>query len=158
MGHFPFLSLIMGKEGVGVAVAIKHSSNFRISVVKTAFWFCLRLHRLLSSENQIVRVASRSRRTKPSTKHGNMLCDWFILLLLLLTLAIWFSLDHKQWSHKQSWKKMEKIWFFLLQFRRTYDSAYDSDFLFSLNHKRSYNCAYNSDANSVASETSPQRP
>ena len=119
MGHFPFLSLIMGKEGVGVAVAIKHSSNFRISVVKTAFWFCLRLHRLLSSENQIVRVASRSRRTKPSTKHGNMLCDWFILLLLLLTLAIWFSLDHKQWSHKQSWKKMEKIWFFLLQFLHT---------------------------------------
>ena len=119
MGHFPFLSLIMGKEGVGVAVAIKHSSNFRISVVKTAFWFCLRLHRLLSSENQIVRVASRSRRTKPSTKHGNMLCDWFILLFLLLTLAIWFSLDHKQWSHKQSWKKMEKIWFFLLQFLHT---------------------------------------
>ena len=119
MGHFPFLSLIMGKEGVGVAVANKHSSNFRISVVKTAFWFCLRLHRLLSSENQIVRVASRSRRTKPSTKHGNMLCDWFILLFLLLTLAIWFSLDHKQWSHKQSWKKMEKIWFFLLQFLHT---------------------------------------
>ena len=119
MGHFPFLSLIMGKEGVGVAVAIKHSSNFRISVVKTAFWFCLRLHRLLSSENQIVRVASRSRRTKPITKRGNVLCVSFILPLLLLTLTIWFSLDHKQWSHKQSWKKMEKIWFFLLQFLHT---------------------------------------
>ena len=62
---------------------------------------------LWSSENQIVGVGSRSRRTKPITKHGNVHCDWFILLLLLLT--IWFSLDHKQnisdgvlkWSRKK---------------------------------------------------------
>ena len=63
--------------------------------------------RLWSSENQIVGVGSRSRRTKPITKSGNMHCDWFILPLLLLT--IWFSLDHKQnisdgvlkWSRKK---------------------------------------------------------
>ena len=48
-----------------------------------------------------------------------MHCDWFILPLLLLTLTIWFSLDRKQWSHKRSWKKMEKIWFFLLRFLHT---------------------------------------
>ena len=63
--------------------------------------------RLSSSENQIVGVGSRSRRTKPITKHGNVHCDWFILPLLLLT--VWFSLDHKQnisdgvlkWSRKK---------------------------------------------------------
>ena len=63
--------------------------------------------RLWSSENQIVGVGSRSRRTKPITKHRNVHCDWFILPLLLLT--IWFSLDHKQnisdgvlkWSRKK---------------------------------------------------------
>ena len=47
---------------------------------------------------------------------------------------------------------MEKIWFFLLQFHRTYNSAYDSDVLFSLNHKRSYKSTYNSDSNSIACE------
>ena len=51
---------------------------------------------LWSSENQIVGVGSRSGRTKPITKHGNVHCDWFVLLLLLPTLTIWFSLDHKQ--------------------------------------------------------------
>ena len=48
------------------------------------------------SENQIVGVGSRSRRTKPITKHGNVHCDWFILPLLLPTPTIWFSLDHKR--------------------------------------------------------------
>ena len=37
-----------------------------------------------------------SRRTKQITKCGNMHCDWFILPLLLPTLTIWFSLDHKR--------------------------------------------------------------
>ena len=37
-----------------------------------------------------------SGRTKQITKCGNMHCDWFILPLLLLTLTIWFSLDHKR--------------------------------------------------------------
>ena len=55
----------------------------------------LKFH-LWSSENQIVRVRSRSRRTKSITKHRNVHCDWFILSLLLPTLTIWFSLDHKQ--------------------------------------------------------------
>ena len=35
-------------------------------------------------------------------------------------------------------EEMEMFWFFWLWFRRAYDSAYDSDFLFSLGHKRSY--------------------
>ena len=32
---------------------------------------------------------------KAISKRGNVHCDWFILLLLLPTLTIWFSLDHK---------------------------------------------------------------
>ena len=50
---------------------------------------------------------------------------------------------------------MEKSWFFWLRFRRAYDSAYDSDFLFSLGHKCSYDFAYDSDSDSVASENKP---
>ena len=45
---------------------------------------------------------------------------------------------------------METFWFFLLRFRRAYDSAYDSDFWFSLGHKLSYDSDYDSD--SVVSE------
>ena len=41
---------------------------------------------------------------------------------------------------------METFWFFLLRFRHTYDSAYDSAFLFSQGDKRSY------DSDSDASE------
>ena len=33
---------------------------------------------------------------------------------------------------------METLLFLWLRFRRAYDSAYDSDFLFSLGHKRFY--------------------
>ena len=51
---------------------------------------------LWSSENQIVGVRSRSRRTKPITKRGNVHSDWLILPLLLPTPTIWFSLDHKR--------------------------------------------------------------
>ena len=90
---------------------------------KRAFWFHLRLRRLRSSENQIVGVASRSRRTKPITKRENVHCDWFILPLLLPTPTIWFSLDRKRQSHKRSRKEMETFWFFWLRFRRAYDSA-----------------------------------
>ena len=68
-------------------------------LVKTAFrffWFRLRLCRLRSSKSWVVGVASRSGRTKPITKRGNVHCDWFILPLLLPTPTIWFSLDHKR--------------------------------------------------------------
>ena len=74
---------------------------------------------------------------KTNHKAGNKHCDMFILPLLLPTPTIWFSLDHKQWSNKQSHKKMEMFWFFRLQFHRTYDSTYNFDFWFSLSHKRS---------------------
>ena len=47
---------------------------------------------------------------------------------------------------------MEAFWFFLLRFRRAYDSAYDSDFWFSQGHRRSYDSAYVSDLDSVVSE------
>ena len=64
-------------------------------LVKTAFRFRLRFRRL-STENQIVGVGSRCRRTKLITTRGKLHCDWLILPLLLPTTTIWFSLDHKR--------------------------------------------------------------
>ena len=52
---------------------------------------------------------------------------------------------------------METFLFFRLRFRRTYDSAYDSDFRFSPGHKLSYDSDYDSDSDSVASENQPLR-
>ena len=75
--------------------------------------------------------------------------DWFILLLLLPTPTIWFSLDHKR--NVSESVKIKTFWFFWLRFRRAYDSAYDSDFWFSLGHKRSYD----SNSDSVASVNQP---
>ena len=70
-------------------------------LVKTAFRFRSRLRRLRSAYDLVKtrlseRVGSRSRRTKPITKRGNVYCDCFILPLLLPTPTIWFSLDHKR--------------------------------------------------------------
>ena len=86
----------------------------------------------------MVGVGSRSGRTKPITKHGNVHCDWFILPLLLLTPTSWFSLDHK-WNvsdgvvfNKAELEEIEMFWFFWLWFCRVYGFAYDSDLWFSL--------------------------
>ena len=63
-----------------------------------------------------------------------MHCDWFILLLLLPTLTIWFSLDHK----------------------RNVSNGVVSGIgtLFSLHHKL-YPSDYDSDSDAVASENHP---
>ena len=50
---------------------------------------------------------------------------------------------------------METFWFFWLRLRRSYDSAYNSDFLFPPGHKCSYDYAYDSDSDSVASKNQP---
>ena len=77
--------------------------------------------RLWSSENQMVGVGSKSRRTKPITKRGNVHCDWFILPLLLSTPTTWFSLDHKRNVSdglvSRVGRPMETFWFFLFRFR-----------------------------------------
>ena len=104
--------LIFTSDGVGVRVRVVIRSIGVNNLVKTAFCFHLRLHHSWSSENWVVGVTSRSRRTKSITKHGNLHWDWFILRLLLPTPTIWFSLDCKQWSCKQSQTKMEMFWFF----------------------------------------------
>ena len=62
-----------------------------------------------------------------------------------------FHWSHKRRRHKRNRKKLEPFWFFRLQFRRAYDSVYDSDFRFSLGRKRSYD----SDSVSFASENQP---
>ena len=77
-----------------------HNQKYRAyDLVKIVFQFRLRLRRLCSAydlvQNKIVGVGSRSRRTKPITKHVNVHCDWLILPILLLTPTIWFSPDHK---------------------------------------------------------------
>ena len=56
------MRLVFTSDGVGVTIR----SVELYGIVKTAFWFRLRFHRLRSSENLVVGVASRSGRTKPS--------------------------------------------------------------------------------------------
>ena len=46
-------------------------------------------------------------------------------------------------------------WFFRLQFRKAYDSAYYSDFQFLLGRKLSYDSDYDSNYDSVTSENEP---
>ena len=48
---------------------------------------------------------------------------------------------------------MDTFWLFQLWFPRAYDSANNSDFLFSLDHKVSYDSNYDSD--STTSENKP---
>ena len=101
-------SYSQGWVGVEVGVGVGVRCVERYDLVKTAFQFRLRLLRLRSSEIWVVGDASRSRRTKPITKRGNMQCNWFILPLLLPTTTTWFSLDRKRWSHKRSRKKRKR--------------------------------------------------
>ena len=65
-----------------------------------AFPFHLRLRRLHSAYDLVKTILSESEaeveELNPITKRGNVLCDWFIVPLLLPTLTIWFSLDHKR--------------------------------------------------------------
>ena len=88
-------------------------------------WCCLRLCHLWCTENKIVNVGGRSRKSKPITRPGIKDCDWFILLPLL---PIYLSLDCKQWGHEWEW-----VFCFLLhQFDSyriisPYVSDYDSD-------------------------------
>ena len=100
--HFLQHSYSQGWVGVGVRCVERYNP------VKTAFQFRLRLLRLRSSEIWVVGDTSRSRRTKPITKRGNMHCNWSILPLLLPTTTTWFSLDRKRWSHKRSRKKRKR--------------------------------------------------
>ena len=94
----------------------------------------LLLFRLWSTENQIVRVRSRSGRTKPITMCGNVHCDWFVLLLLLSTPTIWFSLDHKR--NVSNWV------------------VSGIETLFSLDHKL-YASDYDSNSDSIIIENQP---
>ena len=149
------LRLVFTSNRVGVGVGVVIRSVFWF------FWFHLQhawLRPLRSSENWVVGVTSRSGRTKPITKPGNVHCDWFILPLLLPTLTIWFSLDHKRnvsgevgskVGRKQKCSNSSDSDFIRLM------TAYDSDFWFSLGDKYSYNSTYDSNSNSVTSENQP---
>ena len=86
------LMLVFASDGVRVVISLWSSENsVPIPLMTPSLTF-----RLWSSENQIVGVGSRSGRTKPITKRGNVHFDWFIVPLLLPTLTIWFLLDHKR--------------------------------------------------------------
>ena len=41
-------------------------------------------------------LVKQKQKDKPIPMHILTLCDWFVLPLLLPTLTIWFSLDHKR--------------------------------------------------------------
>ena len=89
------LMLVFASDGVGVGVGVgvvislwSSENSVPIPLMTPSLTF-----RVWSSENQIVRVGSRSRKTKPITKRGNVHCNLFILPLLLPTPTIWFSLD-----------------------------------------------------------------
>ena len=126
------LALVLKGRFTSDRVGVIISSIQLYDLVKTAFWFRLWLH---------AKLGCWSRKPKQKiTKQENMHCDWFILLLLLPTPTIWFSLDLKWWSHKCSQKKMETFWYFLLQFQHAYDSAYNSNFWFSQGQQHS--CDY----------------
>ena len=89
---------------------------------------------LWTSENEIVIVGSRSGRISQSQCTFPHFVIGFVLLLLLLTLTVWFSLVHK---------------------RNVSDGVVSGiGTLFSLAHKL-YDFAYNSDSDSVASENQP---
>ena len=132
-----FLSLLPQTElSEGVQVIIRSIRLY--DLVKTAFRFLFQLHHLWSSENYIVRVTSRSRRTKPITKCRNVHCHWLIVLPLPLLPAptIWFSLDHNEAESEENGNL----------------NAFDSDFWFSLGHKCSLDSAFNYGSDSIASE------
>ena len=89
-------------DGVEDRVVIRSVQIY--DLVKTAFWFRLRLRRLRSSENWVVGVG----RTKPiDHKAWERECDWVILALVLPTPTI-----SDEVVNGSSRKKMETFWFF----------------------------------------------
>ena len=106
------LRLVPTSNGVGVRVVIR-GVELNYDLVKT---------RLLESR-------SKSGTNKQITKCGNVNFDWFILPLLLPTLTIWFSLDHKQNVGDGVGSGIKRNGMILLTpgFRHAYDSAYNSD-------------------------------
>ena len=106
ISRFSLIRLVFTSDGVTVEVLIRSVELY--DLVKTTFWFRLRLPRLRSSENWVFGVGSRSGSTKPNAKRGNVYCDWFILSLLLPTPTIWFLLNCKRRSHKRSRKKWKR--------------------------------------------------
>ena len=91
-----------------------------------------------------------SGRTKQITKCGNMHCDWFILPLLLPTLTIWFSLDHKRNISDGVGRNGN-----VLILPSLSSSVTLTPIRFSPGHKRSYSCAYDSNSDSITRENQP---
>ena len=62
------------------------------------FQLRLRLRRLCSTYDLVKTRLLESAEVEGLTNHNAhpRLCDWLVLLLLLRTPTIWFSLDHKQ--------------------------------------------------------------
>ena len=120
------LGLVFTSDGVGVGVGVVIRSVELYDLVKIAFWARLGLRRLQERENLVVGVASRSGRTKPITKRGNVHC---------VRRSGFHLVNRKRRSHKRSRKKMETFWFFRLRFRRAYvlKTLLKSGYLFQIN-------------------------
>ena len=119
--------------------------------LKTAFRFHSWLSRLWSSENQVVRVGSRSGRRKPITKCGNVQRDWFYFCFRLWQAGFHLIISNLVISGgERKWKHSDYS-----NCNSPYDSAYDSDFWFSQGHRRSYDSTYDFDY--VSRENQPLR-
>ena len=170
------LRLVFTSHGVVVRVVIRGVARYDLVKIKPTeseaeHWFCLWLRRLWSSENCIVRVASRSGRMNQwQCSTPGLAIGWFFRFCFRLRQLSfhWIISDgvvngirrngNVLTSDSDSDELMTptRLWLrsdFRLRFRRAYDSAYDSDFRFSLGHKLPYDSDYDSD--SVASENQP---
>ena len=105
------MRLVFTSDAVGVAIR----SVELYGIVKTAFWFRLRFHRLRSSENWVVGVASRSGRTKPSVGTCIVTGPSFLVLPLLLPTPIpsplWLRLRHPFLMFRRSYALLRlRVW------------------------------------------------
>ena len=57
---------------------------------------------LMIQRKLVCRSRKQKRKNQPNAKRGIKYCHWFILLLLLATPRMQFSLDRKQQRHKQN--------------------------------------------------------
>ena len=134
--------LVFTSDGVGVGVVsgvvsateLESEESERFHFLPTPLMTPSLTFRIWSSENQIVGVGSRSVRVNQSQCTFPRFVIGLVLLLLLPTLTIWFSLDHK----------------------RNVSNGVVSGIgtLFSLDHKL-YPSDYDYDSDSIASENQP---
>ena len=142
------LRLVFTSDVVVVGVVIRRGERYDLVKIKPTeseaeHWFCLCLRCLRSSENCIVGVASRGGRINQcQCSIPDFAIGWFFRFC--------FRLRQRSFHWIISDGVVNGIG--RLKWKRSDDSAYDSDLRFSLGHKLSYDSDYDSDSDSVAGE------